>query len=404
MNRLAIAQTLAVARRDFTAKVWSPVFLIFLMLPLLGLVMAGVTGGLLQSSIEGTVSERSVVMVTDDATGRRAQRVAERMADMTSSSAMQPRLVVEKPNGRPKEQLKRITRGADGKVTAVSFDADGRSLVVSISNPIDAQYLAQLRREAARTEPDRPIDMMNGIQEEIGKFGRMIVTYGLVLALILLNQMFVTQISSNLIEERASKLIDALAAAAPLEAILFGKIIAEFSAMWVFLGVYAVLALMVPLLLPPEVAAFLARILSEAGWSTLVVFLCYFATTYLISSITMIGITSIPSNIQGSRIASLPVFGLLLASYGFAFYAMNHVGSTAFLVAAIFPITSPIVMLGGHLGGVNPVWHFVALAWQILWIAGLLTLAARMFRRSALNSTSAPAFGSKRRRPTEAEA
>lgn len=397
MRRLTIDQTLAVARRDFTAKVWSPIFLIFLMLPLFGLVMTVLLGGVLQNSVEGAVAERSVVMVTDAGTGHRARAVADRLGSWNSTRMAQPRLIIEKPEGRPRDQLRRITKGSDGKVTAVSFDNGDRSMVVSISNPLDAQYLTRLRREAARTEPDRPVDVMNGVQDQIGKFGRMLVTYGLVLVLILLNQMFVTQIASSLIEERASKLIDALAAAAPLEAILFGKILAEFAAMWVFLSVYATLALVIPFLLPPEMTAFLARILSEAGWSTLVVFLCYFATTYLISSITMIGITSIPTNVQGSRIASLPVFGLLLSSYGFSLYAMNHVGSTAFMVGAIFPITSPIVMLGGHLGGLDPAWHVAALAWQILWIAVLLTLSAKAFRRSALGSASAPTLRSVRK-------
>ena len=56
----------------------------------------------------------------------------------------------------------------------------------------------------------------------------------------------------------------------------------------------------------------------------------------------------------------------------------------------IFPLSSPFAMFGraAELPALMP--HLAALAWQILWVALILRIAARLFRRSVLKS--GPAF------------
>lgn len=394
MTSLAVRQAFVVARRDFTAKVWTPLFLILLILPiLLSVVGVSVMSGL-QGGMKDVVRERSVVMVTDPATGARARAAADRearfMGEEGSSANHAPRLVVVAPDGPAAAQLGRILSKADGQVGAVSFDEAGGSRVYSMSNRAEALFLIRMRREAAGTASPHPVRFERHEQPIAGKLVRTVIAYGVVLLMIMLNQLFASQTTSSLIEERSSRLVDALAAAAPLESVLFGKVMADFAATSVFVGVYAFLLVGVPLLLPEQVSGILSQMAAEAGWSTLILFGVYFATLYLVTSITLVTLTSLASTPQGARMASLPGFIGQTVAAGLGFWCMQDVHSTGFVVAAIVPYTSPIVMLGGHLNGVSPYWHLAAIIWQVLCVIVMLRVAAIAFRRTALNSSSAP--------------
>lgn len=394
MSPLAVRQAFVVARRDFTAKVWTPLFLILLILPIaLSVVGVSAMSGL-QGGVTDVVKERSVVMVTDAATGARAKAAADRerrfMGEEGASNNHAPRLVVTAPDGSASAQLERILSKADGQVGAVSFDVDGRTRVYSMSNRAEALYLIRMRREAAHPGTPHPVSFERHERPIAGKLVRTVIAYGVVLLMIMLNQLFASQTTSSLIEERSSRLVDALAAAAPLESVLFGKVMADFAATSVFVGVYASLLVGVPLLLPDQVSGILGQIGAEAGWSTLFLFGIYFATLYLITSITLVTLTSLASTPQGARMASLPGFIGQTVAAGFGFWCMQDVHSVGFVVAAVVPFTSPIVMLGGHLNGVAPYWHLAAIIWQVLCVIVMLRVAAIAFRRTALNSSSAP--------------
>jgi ABC-2 type transport system permease protein len=407
MSPLAVRQAFVVARRDFTAKVWTPIFLIMLILPIvLSFVGIGAMSGL-QGGMKDVVKERSVVMVTDAETGRRASAAADRerrfMGEEGSSNNHAPRLVVTAPDGPPARQLERLIARADGQVGAVSFDGRDGTRVYSMSNRAEALYLIRMRREAAHETSPHPVTFVRHQQPIAGKLVRTVIAYGVVLLMIMLNQLFASQTTSSLIEERSSRLIDSLAAAAPLESVLFGKVMADFAATGVFVGVYASLLVLVPPLLPSGVSGVLGQIGIEAGWSTLILFGIYFATLYLITSITLVTLTSLASTPQAARMASLPGFIGQTVAAGLGFWCMQDVHSAGFVVAAIVPFTSPIVMLGGHLNGVSPYWHVAAIIWQVVCVIVMLRIAAVTFRRTALNSSSA-STGVRRKRRNREEA
>jgi ABC-2 type transport system permease protein len=72
--------------------------------------------------------------------------------------------------------------------------------------------------------------------------------------------------------------------------------------------------------------------------------------------------------------------------FGFAATAIGSPNATEALFAAVFPLSSPMVMLAR--GAEQPeLWpHFVALVWQGLWVAVILRVGARMFRKTVLKS------------------
>jgi ABC-2 type transport system permease protein len=87
---------------------------------------------------------------------------------------------------------------------------------------------------------------------------------------------------------------------------------------------------------------------------------------------------------------SMPVtFGQVLI-FGFASTAIGSANSPEALAAAIFPLSSPMVMLAR--AAEQPGWwpHAAALLWQGLWVTLILKLGARLFRKTVLKSGPRP--------------
>jgi ABC-2 type transport system permease protein len=82
----------------------------------------------------------------------------------------------------------------------------------------------------------------------------------------------------------------------------------------------------------------------------------------------------------------MPVtFGQVLI-FGFAATAIGSSYANEALAAAIFPLSSPMVMLA-YAAERRDVWpHAAAIVWQALWVALLLRAGARLFRRTVLKS------------------
>jgi ABC-2 type transport system permease protein len=82
----------------------------------------------------------------------------------------------------------------------------------------------------------------------------------------------------------------------------------------------------------------------------------------------------------------MPVTFAQVLIFGFAATAIGSPNSTEALIAAVFPLSSPMVMLarGAEQAELWP--HLAALAWQALWVALILRVGARMFRKTVLKS------------------
>jgi ABC-2 type transport system permease protein len=88
----------------------------------------------------------------------------------------------------------------------------------------------------------------------------------------------------------------------------------------------------------------------------------------------------------------MPVTMAQVVVFALAASAVGDADSTRGLAAAAFPLSSPFVMIAR--AAEHPeLWpHLVAIAWQILWVALILRVAARIFRRSVLKSGPARPF------------
>jgi ABC-2 type transport system permease protein len=387
-----IMQTLVIARRDLTARVWTPVFLLVLFAPIAMLLLSSVamyTTG----RIGDKQAERSMVAVVDGKVGARMIDADKGLRIMLPRDDSLPRLRIVEPKAGDAEQARDIVTEGDGLVTAALQDrSDGGSVLVAYRRVgTDASWLRRVRQEADRTPmPGVSITSTSIEGEGLGNVGRDALGKMAIMVMFLIIYLLGSQVGSSLIEERSNKIIDVLAAATPLECILFGKLMAEYAVAMIFMGFYGGIVLTLPALLPAEANPFIGAIGRDAGWSFVPLFAMYFTTAYLIYSATIIALGSLATNPQSSKLLLLPMGLLQFGALAAATAVSGKTEGSGFLMAAVFPYTSPLVMTAAHFSDM-PAWkHAAAVAWQMSYIVLILWIAARVFRRTALQSGPAP--------------
>jgi len=189
---------------------------------------------------------------------------------------------------------------------------------------------------------------------------------------------------SNLVEEKANKIIEILAAAIPMDAVFFGKLFAMLAvsivgiAFWGLFGGILVLAAgnVLPSLPSPAV-----------GWPMfLALGVVYFACAYLLLGSVFLAIGSLATTVREVQTLSMPVTMMQLMVFFLASYAMTQPGSATELFAQAFPFSSPFAMLA-RAAQEPMLWtHAAAVAWQALWIVVLVRVGARLFRTRVMKS------------------
>jgi ABC-2 type transport system permease protein len=190
---------------------------------------------------------------------------------------------------------------------------------------------------------------------------------------------------SQLIEEKSNKIIEVIAAAVPIDAMFVGKLFAMLAAsvlgIIVWIGAGALLIQFVKhggvqTLPPPAV-----------GWPAfLALAILYFAMNYLLLGAAFLTIGAQASTAREVQTMSMPVTFAQVLIFGFAAKSIGSPDSTAALTAAIFPLSSPMAMLAR--AAEQPEWwpHLAALGWQALWVALILRIGAKLFRKTVLKS------------------
>jgi ABC-2 type transport system permease protein len=376
-----------IARRDFRATVLSKAFLFFLLGPLFPLLLGGAFG-----SIGARVASRTerpvvaVVMPRSQAAQIAAARA--RLAQALGDEAV-VKLVYYDPRPDMATFEKQLLHSSDPPIRAVlsgwlgsphvggdirADDSTARQLDLILRDAITPRLMAPpLHVEPARTSPaslakDRALT---------GQIGQMLLFF----LTILLSGMLLSQ----LIEEKSNKIIEVIAAAVPIDSLFVGKLFAMLAAsvvgIIVWLGAGALLIQFmttggVQTLPPPAV-----------GWTGfLLLAIAYFGMNYLLLGAVFLTIGAQASTVREVQTMSLPVTFAQVVIFGFAATAIGSPDTPEALAAAVFPLSSPMVMLAR--AAERPEWwpHAAALAWQALWVVLILKVGARLFRKSVLKS------------------
>jgi ABC-2 type transport system permease protein len=383
-----LRSSFVIARRDFSATVLSKAFIFFLLGPLFPLLLGGVFGGI--GARVATQAARPVIaIVSSESDFERLSKARDQLTQVLADNAVVT-LVHFAPERDLAAQQKRLLASGDPPVRGVLSGGLAHPQVTgSIGD--DPTTLSQLRLllTNARAPQSTPLPdlVVTNVRTSNGSLvNDRAVTAQIGQMLIFFLTLFLAgMVMSQLIEEKSNKIIEVIAAAVPIDAMFVGKLFAMLSAsvigimVWVGAG-----ALLIQMIKHGGVATLPVPAI---GWPAfLVLVVVYFAMNYLLVGAIMLTIGAQASTAREVQVLAMPAtFGQLLV-FGLAATAVGSPDSPRAIAAAIFPLSSPMVMLAR--AAQEPVWwpHIVAIAWQGIWVALILRLAAQLFRKTVLKS------------------
>ena len=382
-ERLRAAQV--IARRDFVAVVFSKAFIFFLLGPLFPIIV-GFFAGMIGASVQHDL-DRAVIGIAMPA-HQGDQLLAAREA-----------LIEHMPGGAPEMAV--IERLRPGETFDARAALNNRQLAAVITGTIDAPVLtgtpgrvdewrgvvglfaARARASDAAPYPDVRTDVVKTSASHEHN-GQVITAQAGQLLLFLLTMLLAGMVLSNLVEEKANKIIEVLAASIPMDALFMGKLFAMLAVSMVGIAVwstgYGVMVLAgarsIPFLAAPAV-----------GWPAFLgLGFAYFAMAYLLLGSMFLTIGGLANTVREVQTLSMPATMLQLIVFFMASFALARPGSWIEIVAQVFPISSPYAMLAfaAEHRGVMP--HVIALAWQGLWVMAIVRGGSMLFRRTVMKS------------------
>jgi ABC-2 type transport system permease protein len=378
-----VRQALVIARRDFTAIVLTPTFLIFLFGPLfmIGVATIGSLGAMRVVEGGGT----RVVVFASAEEAKRIRAADSRLRMVIGSDPGPPAISVELWGEKPAANARALLGRSD--VSAVLYGPPGRQVILhKPPGARDAEYLAQVAAAASARAPELRA-VPTALPRE-GARNHSATAFGAVFVMFFLSLLLASQSISMLAEERNNKVIEILAAAVPLEAVFLGKLIGMLGVALLFTLFWAGLILTAASAgLGSLTLAAIAPAMGLPGFAAL--FLGYFMLSFLLLGAVFLGVGAQAATMREIQMLSLPVTIFQVSMFALASAAAGNPDSAIGLFAALFPFSSPFAMVARAASGA-PAWqHFAALIWQLGWLALTVTIAARLFRRGVLKSGGA---------------
>jgi ABC-2 type transport system permease protein len=387
-NRLStLAAALVVARRDFTAILFSRSFLFFLLGPLFPIVVAVLAGGVgahIQQSATPPQLGLAMSSADVDAILQSRRAFADQLGD-----AVPPMIVIARV--RPGE-------GFDARgMLATRKENIAAVLTGSLSHPELTGTREQIEEwrgpvgliaAAALHGVPGPVPAvaLHGTASSTAseRQGHVATAQAAQTLLFLLTMVLAGMVLSNLVEEKANKVIEVLAAAIPMDAVFFGKLFAMLGISFVGIAVWGT-----------AVAGFIAFAGSQlpvlpapaVGWPMMIALgVAYFAMAYLLLGSVFLAIGSLATTVREVQTLSMPVTMLQLVIFFLASFAMSQPRSATEIGAVVFPFSSPFAMVARAAQEPGFGQHLAALAWQALWVILLVRGGSRLFRKRVMKS------------------
>ena len=396
-TRRFLRQMLTIARRDFVATVFTPIFLLFLFAPVI-MGSFGAIGGLgAQSMNSGSAERARIVAIVPDALARPIAEADTRLrAGFRDDSEAPPVLMTVRPSGDPAKQAQAAFAAHDYDAAAVLFGPIERPhILYGPRSNRSSRYLELLAGQTVAAQrlggalPRVEAIKILTTRERASTGGRNQSAFLAVFGIFFLTLFLAGQVVGTMAEERNNKVIEILAAAVPLEAVFLGKLVGMFGVAVLFVGFWATVVGKIGSLLPAAAASGIAELSPAVGGPMFALLFClYFSMAYLLLGAVFLGVGAQATTMREIQMLSLPITVLQVGMFALSTAAASRPGSTLATFAEVFPLSSPFAM-AGHAANSPDLWpHAAALAWQALWVAIFIGLGARMFRRGVLQSGS----------------
>lgn len=403
-----------IARRDFLAVLFSRAFLFFLLGPLFPVIVGGLAG-----SIGGEV-QREARMVEIG--------VAMNPADSAAMVAAGAALSAKLGGGFP--PLQTVPEAASDPAFDPRRYLEARSgnYAVIVTGTLAAPELVGTAEQAARWRGAVELIAANAAQAEPAAYpeatsqvvassaasersSRIATAQSAQLLLFLLTMLLAGMVLSNLVEEKANKIIEILAAAIPMDAVFMGKLFAMLGVSFVGITVWGLAAAgfwaIAGGAITTATGTDLADLAAPAvGWPLFIALgVIYFAMAYLLLGALFLTIGAMASTVREVQTLSMPVTMVQLMVFFLAAYTITQPGSALEAAAIIFPLSSPFAMLARAAMNENLWLHAAALAWQAFAVVLIIKGGSLLFRKRVMKSGSAggakkPWFA-RRREPAE---
>lgn len=394
--RLSLLQAAyAIARRDFTAVLFSKAFFFFLIGPLFPVIVGAVAGSIGgQVSRQAAPSEIGVAMNPADNAAMIA--ASENLRDELGAVVPQLAKVQEaadNPDFDPAAFLEQ-KRGNYAAIVAGTLDSprfiatpgqlerwEGSvKLIAGTAQRTSATQFPAIEQIAVTT---------SGASQ---RSSRIRTAQAAQMLLFLLTMLLAGMVLSNLVEEKANKIIEILAAAVPMNAVFLGKLFAMLGVSFVGIAVWGAFGwgmwqiagdaiVQVAGTDPTKLPA------PAVGWPLFIALgIVYFAMAYLLLGALFLTIGAMANTVREVQTLSMPVTMMQLMVFFLAAATVNSPGSTMELGAVIFPLSSPFAMLAR--AALDPtLWtHAAALAWQGVAVLIIVRSGAHLFRSRVMKS------------------
>jgi ABC-2 type transport system permease protein len=367
--------------------VLSRAFLFFLLGPLFPVLLGGIFGGI-GAQVASKDTKPVVAVVMSQAEFEALWQARHRLAQATGGDNL-VELVGYAPDGDRDALVQRLLRNKNPPVRAVLTGWFGDPRLVGEVRPGDetSRQVAYLLQRAVIPDMLSPTLDVATVETESANPARNRAITGQVAQMLLffLTILLSGMLLSQLIEEKSNKIIEVIAAAVPVEAMFIGKLFAMLAASLVGIAVWGSVGVLV---VATVAQGGLAAIPPPAvGWPAFAALaIVYFTTNYLLLGAVFLSIGAQASTVREVQTLSMPVTFAQVVIFGFAAVAVGDPNAAKAIAAAVFPLSSPMVMIarGAQLPELWP--HLLAIAWQALWVGLILWFGARLFRRTVMKS------------------
>lgn len=403
-GRLSIVSAaMVVARRDFVAILYSRSFFFFLIGPLFPLLIAAMASGVGQRVQENSAhATLGVAMAPRDG---QAILAAARKLNPQLGATLPDLVVIAEPRADEGFDPAAALRDRQANLGAVLSGTAEHPVLTGPPGQIEAWQgpVALIAAEALGQGPQAfpPVTLAaTTVNAADARIGRMHTAQAGQTLLFLLTMLLAGMVLSNLVEEKANKIIEILAAAIPMDAVFLGKLVAMLAVSFVGIAVWG--ATIGGVLLAGGRS--LGELTTPAvGWPLFIALgVAYFAMAYLLLGSIFLTIGSMAATVREVQTLSMPVTMAQLLVYFFASYALASPHSLIEQIAVAFPLSSPFAMLARAAQEGNVVQHLLALCWQAFWVTLSVRMGARLFRRRVMQSGPAKVRSRKPKTPKAA--
>ncbi len=394
-RRRMLRQTLTVARRDFTATVFTPLFLLFLLSPLImiSLALGGALGG--STLARGVPGKDRLIAIVSAADSKAMAAADGQLRVVFRPGDAPPPLTTIAAGTRPEAQARQSFDAKDFSTAAALYGPlDKPQILVGAKGSRSADYLARLAEEVLR---DRAAGRQGSLSVSTKQPFRRTApaprgsdesAFFAVTGIFFLTLFLSGQSVGTMAEERSNKVIEVLAAAVPLEAVFLGKLLGMFGVAILFVTFWGTLISQIGWFLPAGASA-LADAAPAVGFPVfLLLFFAYFTMAYMLLGAVFLSVGAQASTMREIQMLSLPITIVQMAMFGLSSAAAAQPGSNLAIFAELFPLSSPFAM-AAHAANRPELWpHLAALAWQTMWVSIVIWIGASAFRRGVLKSGS----------------